>query len=133
MKTGLKEVARLGTDGLRYPHVLADAHNWCLRLGPNPKIDDKYYSSVPGLLKGLLEQGLRRSMLQGQPVRKIQELLSSLQCALFSMVEIGCRLDEILKKSLRKPARHLGPLREGPISSEAIPVSARSFNAIPGA
>jgi hypothetical protein len=33
MKTGWKEVARLGIQGARYPHLLVDTYGWCLRLG----------------------------------------------------------------------------------------------------
>src|SRR5581483_7138721 len=63
VKTGWKLVARLGMSGSGYPHLLVDRHGWCLRLGPNPKVDDKYYSRLLFLLEGLVEQGFRRDVL----------------------------------------------------------------------
>ena len=60
--SGWSEVARLGESGDRYPHVLVDAHGWALRLGPNYRRDDKYFSSLPTLLEGLVEHSLRRRL-----------------------------------------------------------------------
>ena len=62
MSNGWKHVASLGTKGALYPHVLVDNHGWCLRLGSSPKQDDKYYSSFPNLLQGLVEHFLRRRL-----------------------------------------------------------------------
>ncbi len=124
MKTGLNEVARLGTSGSRYPHVLVDLHNWCLRLGPDPKKDDKYYSSLTNLLQGLLEQGVRRSMLKNRSVAGIDELVGALRNALESMVEIGRRLEGIINQSPAKPVRHPGPAKGGSAGSAVVPVPA---------
>jgi len=62
MKRGFSLVARLGPPRGRYPHILVDAHCWVLRLGPNHHRDDKYYSSLPSLLEGMVEHVLRRRL-----------------------------------------------------------------------
>jgi hypothetical protein len=64
MSNGWKEVARLGSTGARYPHVLVDSHGWCLRLGPKSRSDEKYFSSLPSLLQGILEHSSRRHLTQ---------------------------------------------------------------------
>jgi hypothetical protein len=60
MSEACREVARLGKSGEAYPHILADSHGWCLRLGPRDRENEKYYSSLLTLLQGLLEHSLRR-------------------------------------------------------------------------
>jgi hypothetical protein len=60
MSEAWREVARLGNKGERYPHILADSHGWCLRLGPRDREDDKYFSSLGSLLQALSEHLLRR-------------------------------------------------------------------------
>ena len=84
MSKGWKEVARVGVSGARYPHVLVDAHGWCLRLGWNPRTDVKYYSSLPLLLRGVVEHHVRRRLASlGGPLdleglcREVREALAS--------------------------------------------------------
>jgi hypothetical protein len=60
MSESWREVARLGKKGEKYPHILVDSHGWCLRLGPSDREDEKFYSSLPTMLQGLLEHLLRR-------------------------------------------------------------------------
>lgn len=43
MKNGWNEVAQLGPEPSRYPHILVDKHGWCLRLGGGG--GEKYYSN----------------------------------------------------------------------------------------
>ncbi len=79
MNSGWHEVARLGLfpDGL--PHVLVDAHGWCLRLGPG---EDRYYSALPTLLQGLIEHLLRRRLREAGPLLSVQAMLAHVQAAL---------------------------------------------------
>ena len=62
MAAAWTEVAQLGKSGARYPHLLVDTHGWCLRLGPKRSMDDKFYSSLPSLLEGLVEHFTRRHL-----------------------------------------------------------------------
>src|ERR1043166_919431 len=64
MSNGWNEVARLGAPGARYPHILVDSHGWCLRLGAKTRTDDKFYSSLPNLLKGIVEHSNRRHLAE---------------------------------------------------------------------
>jgi hypothetical protein len=57
MSEAWREVARLGNSGEAYPHILADSHGWCLRLGPHKRTDDKYYSSFQSVILGLVTPG----------------------------------------------------------------------------
>ena len=76
MSEAWREVARLGKKGERYPHILVDSHGWCLRLGARDREDDKYYSSLPTLLQGLLEHLLRRKDHESaRIVAQMKELL----------------------------------------------------------
>lgn len=84
MSKGWREVARLGGTGARYPHVLVDAHGWCLRLGKNSRSDEKYYSSLPMLLRGLVEQGARRRLLNLSGVLDLKELHREVEDVLHS-------------------------------------------------
>ena len=78
----MEEVARLGTEGLGYPHVLVDAYGWCLRLGPTPRTDDRFYSRVTTLLEGLVEHLIRRRLTNGPTLHSAQSMLTEVQLAL---------------------------------------------------
>jgi len=99
MKTGWKLVARLGTSGPCYPHLLVDRHGWCLRLGPDPRVDDKYYSRLLFLMEGLVEQALRRDVLPLPVAAGIGELRAILRESLRSAIELGTRLESILQET----------------------------------
>jgi hypothetical protein len=99
VKTGWKLVARLGTFGPGYPHLLVDRHGWCLRLGPNPRVDDKYYSRLLFLLEGLVEHWTRREALTTPILAGIGELRALLLATLRSTMELGTQLEEIVKGS----------------------------------
>src|SRR5213076_287534 len=88
MSKGWREVARLGGTGARYPHVLVDPHGWCLRLGPNSRSDEKYYSSLAMLLHGLVEQSARRRLLAISEVRGIRELRHEIEDVLHSALKL---------------------------------------------
>ena len=92
MKNGWHEVARLGLFPDGYPHVLVDAHGWCLRLAVNV---DRYYSSFPTLLQGLIEQVLRRRLRDAGPLLTVQAML----------VEVRAALDQSSIRSLDASAR----------------------------
>ena len=110
MKTGWKLVARLGMSGPGYPHLLVDRHGWCLRLGPNPKVDDKYYSRLLFLLEGLIEQALRRDVLTMPAAAGIGELRAILKESLRSVIELGSRLEGILQETpIRLPGASARP------------------------
>jgi hypothetical protein len=79
MNNGWYEVARLGLFPRDYPHVLVDKHGWCLRLGPE---EDKYYSSMPTLLQGLIEHLLRRRLREAGPLLCAQSMLAAVRAAL---------------------------------------------------
>lgn len=104
MSKGWKEVARLGGSGARYPHILVDAHGWCLRLGANHKSDEKYYSSLPVLLHGLVEHFVRRRLAGVSAVLDLKELTSEVRDALHSALALcseACArgaLDEHMKR-----------------------------------
>ena len=79
MSTGWKLVASLGSHGPRYPQILVDNHGWCLRLGPSSRHDDKYYSSFSSLLRGLVEQLLRRRLKSGEALEGLLSLLRGVE------------------------------------------------------
>ena len=83
MKNGWNEVTRLGSGDGNYPHVLVDVHGWCLRLG-RERGQEKYYSSLPSLLEGLIEH-LTRSRLRHCP---------TLMTAAAMLTEVRAALDE---------------------------------------
>jgi hypothetical protein len=95
MSKGWREVARLGGTGARYPHVLADPHGWCLRLGPKSRTDEKYYASLPLLLHGLVQQGVRRRLMAISTSLDLQELCREVRDALQTALGL-CQ--EILQK-----------------------------------
>jgi hypothetical protein len=110
MKHGWNEVARLGKNGKRYPHLLVDAHGWCLRLGSDRKRDDKYYSRLTTLLEGLAEQGVRRDLVDSGSVSGIHELTRAVRSALARMIRLGRRLETIPQESpLMRPAASAPP------------------------
>ena len=97
MKNGWKLVARLGRKGRWYPHILVDPHGWCLRLGPNSRTDDKFYSSLPNLLGGLIEQLVRRHFMSGPTLSSARVMLDELRSALRQVAryqEVMRNLDE---------------------------------------
>jgi hypothetical protein len=77
-----KEVARLGGPGARYPQVLVDAHGWCLRLGRHSRHDQKYYSTLPSLLGGLIEHTARRRLMDSPSAVDLQAFLTTLKASL---------------------------------------------------
>jgi len=119
MSKGWKEVARVGASGARYPHVLVDAHGWCLRLGPNPRRDEKYYSSLPLLLHGLVEHGARRRLLSLSAALALGELRREVKDALHSALGL---CSEILGSGGQKEHVRRWDAREG---SETAPGSPR--------
>lgn len=110
MKQGWNEVARLGMHGKQYPHLLVDAHGWCLRLGSDRKRDDKYYSRLTTLLEGLIEQGVRRDLVDAGSASGILELTQAVRSALARMVRLGRRLETTPQQSpLMRPAASAPP------------------------
>lgn len=106
MGTPWKEVARLGGQGARYPHILVDSHGWCLRLGANRAEDDKFYSSFPSLLEGLVEHILRRRLPNDRRAESIRELAGQVRDVLRVAAELGT---EALKRGVRvRPLRLVG-------------------------
>lgn len=81
MKTGWKEVARLGTEAAGYPHVLVDAHGWCLRLG-RKRGEERYYSNLPSLLQGLIEQLTRTRLRHCPGLLSASAMLAEVRAAL---------------------------------------------------
>jgi hypothetical protein len=92
MSEAWREVARLGKKGERYPHLLVDSHGWCLRLGPQGKEDDKYYSSLPNVLQGLYEHLLRRQ--DHESARGVLEMKNLLIRNLKEIKELGEDLEQ---------------------------------------
>ena len=82
MKRGWNEVARLGRKGSQYPRVLADRRGWCLRLGPNPESDDRYYSNLPSLAEGLIEHYMRRRLAEKGAGSSLKELVKDIRAEL---------------------------------------------------
>jgi hypothetical protein len=96
MSEAWREVARLGKTGDRYPHILADSHGWCLRLGPRDRTDDKYYSSFQALLGGLIEHSLRRRAWAGEKIRTLTQLRDLVLEHLELAAVLGADLEEQL-------------------------------------
>lgn len=107
MSKGWKEVARLGSAGACYPHILVDAHGWCLRLGRNSRQDEKYYSSLPALLQGLVEHFVRRHLISQTPVLDLRGLVAEVKGALRSALTL-CS-DALEKGALEEHVRRLEP------------------------
>ncbi len=114
MSKGWREVARLGGTGARYPHVLVDPHGWCLRLGPNSRADEKYYSSLPMLLHGLVEQSVRRRLMSLDTVLDLKELHRETQDVLHSTLTL---CNEVLEQGgWEEHVRRLQPRRASGMS-----------------
>lgn len=96
MKAGWTEVARLGIQGEKYPHVLIDAHGWCIRWGPKFHHDDKYYSNLSSVLRGLSEHGVRRTLTEGGSPEGIKSLLIRIDEALVGADQAASRFLEKL-------------------------------------
>ncbi len=129
MRTGWKEVARLGMDGARYPHVLVDPHGWCLRLGPDPRRDEKYYSGLPTLLQGAVEQGVRRSLMTTAIATGLEELRRQVQRAIQNVTaQRETLLQEIARQS---PIKRLSASEEAPEGPGACWRSLSSVSPIP--
>jgi len=92
MSEAWREVARLGKKGEKYPHILVDSHSWCLRLGPQGKEDDKYYSSLPNLLQGLYEHLLRRQ--DHESARGVLEMKNLVVRTLMEIKGLGDDLEQ---------------------------------------
>ncbi len=92
MKIGWTEVARLGSEGPGYPHVLIDPHGWCLRLGPGVRSDDKYYSNLPSLLQGLVEHLIRRRLSGAGSIRGLEGFTEEVREAIRRAGELGSEL-----------------------------------------
>lgn len=103
MKTGWKEVARLGAEGARYPHILVDAHNWWLRLG-RKRGEERYYSNLPSLLQGLIEQLARARLRQCPVLMSASAMLAEVRAAL---EEAANGRKALLALSLPVPVRAL--------------------------
>jgi hypothetical protein len=101
MSEAWREVARIGKSGEAYPHVLADSHGWCLRLGPGRSPDEKYYSSLPSLLQGLTEQILRRRLGADDEIRTLLKLRNEVGHHLRHVALLGAELE----RRLGGPAR----------------------------
>jgi hypothetical protein len=127
MSKGWREVARLGGTGARYPHVLVDPHGWCLRLGPNSRSDEKYYSSLPMLLHGLVEQSARRRLLSIPAALDLKELRREVEDVLHSALSL-CH--EVLNRGgLKEHIRRL----ETPLCSGTAPASSSRDSSRPRA
>lgn len=103
MKNGWYEVSRLGLFPGDYPHVLVDKHGWCLRLAAE---EEKYYSSMPTLLQGLIEHLLRRQLREAGPLLCAQAMLAEVQAAL----EEAGRLPTPNQSPIRPPGSPKVPL-----------------------
>lgn len=112
MSKGWHLVARLGGSAARYPHVLADAHGWCLRLGPVPRDDDRFYSRLETLLEGLVEHCCRRRLARLGTVLDPKGLLEEVRDTLASVRDLAvtavqASVQEAFVRALDAPA----PLR----------------------
>lgn len=102
MKIGWKEMARLGTEGLRYPHILVDPYGWCLRLGPDPRRDDKYFSGLLSLLQGLSEHLIRRRDYTCPGIQEVEALRLELRQAMASASVMASRSLECIESKLNQ-------------------------------
>jgi hypothetical protein len=110
MSEAWREVARLGKKGEQYPHLLVDSHGWCLRLGPRDREDEKYYSSLPTLLQGLLEHFLRRK--DQDSAGGLAELKALLIQNLKEAKELGEELERKLPNLRQRLLHAAGKTRE---------------------
>jgi len=114
MKNGWNEVARVGASGDGYPHVLVDAHGWCLRLGPD-KRDEKYYSGLPPLLQGMVEQLTRRHLRDRGPLMSAAAMLTEVRTALDQAARCGTSLAVAMRnQSSIRPLEPSSPPPPGP-------------------
>jgi hypothetical protein len=114
MKGGWTEVARIGTQGERFPHVLVDAHGWCLRLGPVRR-DEKYYSGLPTLLQGLVEHLTRRHLRDRGPLTCAAAMLAEVRAALDQAARCGTTLAAAMRnQSSIRPLEPSSPPASGP-------------------
>jgi hypothetical protein len=86
MKTGWHPVAKLGMEAPHYPHVLVDAHGWCLRLG-RERGEERYYSNLPSLLQGLIEHLTRTRFRRCPALRSAEAMLDEVRAALAEAAE----------------------------------------------
>lgn len=110
MSKGWKEVARLGGRGARYPQILVDAHGWCLRLGRHKRHDEKYYSSLPNLLVGLIEHAVRRRLMDSPVSLDFQSFVTKLKSSLDAARSL-CR-EALEKGGMEEHIRLLGAQKE---------------------
>jgi hypothetical protein len=99
VKSGWNEVARLGPEPERYPHILVDKHGWCLRLGRGGG-DEKYYSSLPTLLQGLVEHVERRHPQDAPLLLAANAMLVEIRAAYELAFEYGRRLAAAMGQEL---------------------------------
>jgi len=103
MTSGWSLVARLRALGAGYPHILVDAHGWCLRLGPSARQDEKYYSNFASLLQGLVEHFLRRRMKSGDLLEGVQALARGVEEAILHASELSTRAKEtVIHEHIRR-------------------------------
>ncbi|HEX7897827.1 MAG TPA: hypothetical protein VF950_08715 [Planctomycetota bacterium] len=126
MSKGWRLVSRLGAAGTRYPHVLVDSHGWCLRLGANTRQDEKYYSSFPNLLQGMVEHFARRRLAATAPLSSLMELVGEVKDAMRTALDL-CR-EAVEEGGLHEHMRRAEGLGK-PSVAEHTPFPAR---AVPG-
>ncbi len=115
MKTSWKTVLRLGSEGACFPHVRVDAHGWCLRLGPVPRDDDKFYSRLETLLEGLVEHGVRRRLARREVARDLKGFMSEVRDALAVARDLAATAArEAVHESYPSPPDAPPPLRRLP-------------------
>ncbi len=108
MSKGWQLVARLGGAGNRYPHVLVDAHGWCLRFGPVPRDDDRFYSRIETLLEGLVEHWIRRRLIRLGSALDAHGIAEELRDCMASALEMGrAAAEKIVQESSGCPAQRL--------------------------
>jgi hypothetical protein len=91
-------VARIGAGPGGYPWILADTRNWVLRLGTSRGEDEKYFSSLPCLLEGVLAHLLRRRLGQGGVIEGVELLIREHRASLEYAKELGQRLAAALER-----------------------------------
>ena len=118
MGNGWKEVARLGGPGARYPQILVDGHGWCLRLGRHTRHDEKYYSSLPNLLGGLIEHTIRRRLMNSPAAQGLAEFVTRLRQTL-DVARSLC-LEALEKGGLEEHIRRLDARKAAPTTSGSL-------------
>ncbi|SRR5260221_8842480 len=120
MSEAWREVARLGKKGEKYPHILVDSHGWCLRIGSRDREDEKYFSSLLTLLKGLSEHLIRRK--DHDTARAVAEMKALLIQNLKEAKDLGEELERRFRNLRLRPENEtvsLSTLREpGPPLTE---------------